>query len=195
VEVVELDPAVVDVATTFFDFPADQFDVRIGDARASVERAARTDPGAYALLVVDVAGGGNQPTHLFTSEAFRAMHDVLGPTGVLVVNLIVRLDPPHDRLPRHTIATIAQHFSHVEAYDVEPSLEPGDVTNVLVLASNAGPSAPPAPFAADVALPVDASLRPFTDDWCPIDLWSLAVNERWHRNIREWVGLGALLPD
>jgi len=195
VDVVELDPAVVDVATEFFDFPAERFDVRVGDARAFVERAAERDPGAYAVVVLDVAGGGNQPTHLFTRESFGAIREVLGQTGLLVVNLVVRLDPPHDRLARHAIATIAGEFSSVEAYDVEPSLERGDVTNVLVLASNTGPRVPPPPFAADVALPVDASLQPFSDDWCPIDVWSVAVNERWHRNVRAWVGLGALLPD
>lgn len=195
VQVVELDPAVVEVASTFFDFPADRFDVRIGDARAFVERAAETDAGAYDLLMLDVAGGGNQPAHLFTLEAFRAMHDVLGPTGVLVVNLIVRLDPPHDRLAHHTITTIARAFPYVEAYDVEPSLELGDVTNVLVLASDTPPGTPLPSFVGDVRLPVNPSLRPFSDDWCPIDLWSIAVNERWHRNIREWVGLAALLPD
>jgi spermidine synthase len=194
VEVVELDPAVVEVATVFFDFPSDRFDVRIGDARAFVERAAGTDARAYSLLVLDVAGGGNQPAHLFTREAFRAMREVMTPPGVLVVTLIVRLDPPHERLAAHTIATIAREFPHVEAYDVEPSLEAGDVTNVLVLASGAPPASPPAAFATDVALPIDASLRPFTDDWCPIDLWSIGINERWHRNVREWVGMGALLP-
>ena len=200
VDVVELDPGVVEVATEFFDFPRDQFDVQVGDARTFVDRAAAfgasdNDVPEYDVIVLDVAGGGNQPAHLFTREAFQAMRGRLKPFGVLVVNLVVRLDPPNDRVARHVLATIAQEYGYVEAFDVNPMLEPGDVTNVVVLASEAPPVFPVPAFVTDRPVAIDRSLRPLSDDWCPLALWSVATNDRWHRNIRDWVGLAALMPN
>jgi len=195
VEVVELDPGVVEVATAFFEFPRDQFDVQVSDARTFVDRAAASGANEYAVIVLDVAGGGNQPAHLFTREAFRAMRGGLSRAGVLAVNLVVRLDPPNDRVARHVLATIAQEFPYVEAYDVQPTLESGDVTNVIVLASEAPPIYPVPAFVSDRPVEIDRSLRPLSDDWCPIALWSVSTNDRWHQNIRNWVGLAALVPD
>jgi spermidine synthase len=191
VEVVELDAAVLEIAEEYFDFSRDRFQVHVGDARWLTEQRAGA---GYALLVLDVAGGGNHPSHLYTREALQAMQKAMAANGLLVVNLVVRLDEPHDRAVRHILSTVASVFPHVEAFDITPYRDRDDLANVLVYASDRPPIHDPPSFVTDVRLPVRASLRPLTDDWNPIDLWSISANDRWHRNIRNWLGVGALIP-
>ncbi len=53
------------------------------------------------------------------------------------------------------------------------------------------------PFDEDrgqLLLPIEKDLRPITDDWNPLPLWSIRANARWHHNVREWLGEAAYLP-
>lgn len=86
----ELDPLVARVAqdTTYFTFlarsAADSLNMRLGDARLSLEREPA---GQYGVLVLDAFSSDAIPTHLLTHEAFAAYQRVLAPEGLLLVHI------------------------------------------------------------------------------------------------------------
>lgn len=91
----EINPLVVDVAHTQFDFlsrSAAQIEIIPGDARLSMEREA---PRGFDVLLVDAFSGDAIPVHLLTREAFALYFRHLQPQGVLAVHVSNRyLDLP-----------------------------------------------------------------------------------------------------
>jgi hypothetical protein len=91
----EINPLVVDVANTQFDFLRQskaQIEVVLGDARLSLERQP---PQEYDLLLVDAFSSDAIPVHLLTREAFELYFRHLKREGVLAVHVSNRfLDLP-----------------------------------------------------------------------------------------------------
>ena len=86
IDVVEIDPAVVDVAERFFAFrPAANTRVVVSDARVFTRRA-RSLPRRYDLIVLDAFGGDYIPEHLMTLEYFREIGALLTDSGVVAAN-------------------------------------------------------------------------------------------------------------
>jgi spermidine synthase len=85
IDVVEIDPLIVEVAGRFFGFrPDDAMVVHTGDGRAFIERAA---PGSYHLVVLDAFSDDQIPRALATVEFLEAVRATLVPGGVVVSNL------------------------------------------------------------------------------------------------------------
>jgi len=194
VEVVELDPEVLDAAIEWFDFPEGPFEVHLRDARAFLNEP----PGPqerFDLLMVDVGTGGSPPEHVFSLEAFEGMARHLEPDGLLVVNVIAHAHPPRDRVVQHTAATAARVFPQVEILDMDPgATRAGRLTEMLLVASRRDRLPPhPTPSRYKV-LPFDASARPLTDDWNPIPLWSVGSVAEIHRDAAGWLGEAVQLP-
>lgn len=82
VDVVEINPAVVSVATNFFDFQPDKVHLTLDDGRHFLNRCHKQ----YDAVILDAFLGDSSPSHLLTREAFAAIHHVLRPGGVLVIN-------------------------------------------------------------------------------------------------------------
>ncbi len=78
---VEIDPAVVRLASEYFDLASE---VTVADARAFLVR----DERRYDAVIIDAFLGGCPPEHLYTKEAFELVDEHLNPDGVLVVRLI-----------------------------------------------------------------------------------------------------------
>lgn len=93
--VVEIDPAVVEVARRFFGFkPSPATRVEIGDARAFVTRT----PAHFDLVFIDAYGPDDVPRPLTTVEFHRAVRSCLAPGGVVAANLWgPRANPLYDR--------------------------------------------------------------------------------------------------
>ena len=86
IDVVEMDPAVVEVAKRFFAFrPAANTRVVVSDARVFTRRAQGL-PRRYDLIVLDAFGGDYIPEHLMTLEYFREIGALLTPSGVVAAN-------------------------------------------------------------------------------------------------------------
>lgn len=83
-DVVELDPVVVEVARSHFGLPeASGLRVHVGDGRAFIERAdARWD-----LVVLDAYDARGVPLRLATVEFLRSVRRVLAPGGVACANV------------------------------------------------------------------------------------------------------------
>jgi spermidine synthase len=86
VDVVEIDPAVIEVAGKWFGFEAnDRLEVFTQDARVFTRRAH--DRGdRYDLIVLDAYNGDYIPEHLMTREYLQETRDLLAPGGALVAN-------------------------------------------------------------------------------------------------------------
>jgi spermidine synthase len=85
IDVVEIDPAIVDVARRFFGFTPDaQMAVRTADGRAFL---ARAPPASWDLIVLDAFSADEVPFALTTREFLETVRSRLRPGGVVVSNL------------------------------------------------------------------------------------------------------------
>lgn len=86
IDVVEIDPAVVRVASRYFDFAAsDRTRVIESDGRVYVKRAQRTGQ-RYDLIMLDAFDHEYIPEHLLTREFLQEVQSLLTPQGVLAAN-------------------------------------------------------------------------------------------------------------
>ncbi len=98
IDVVDIDPDVIDVAKRFFGFKEDAtLRAHADDGRRFIEKCR--DP--YDIIFLDAFGSKNIPYHLATREFLRAVAKALTPQGVVVGNIWGRWSNPlHDSMVR-----------------------------------------------------------------------------------------------
>lgn len=85
-DLVEVDQAVVNVATEYFGFrKTDQIDVHVADGRVFTRRALLKKK-QYDLIILDAFTGEYIPEHLMTVEFLENIKNLLTPDGVLIAN-------------------------------------------------------------------------------------------------------------
>src|SRR5262249_57589876 len=95
VEVVDRDPAVLELAAELFELrPGPRLEIHCADGRDWLARG-----GAWDLIVIDAFGAGDYPTSLATEEAFALCRERLREPGTLAVNLAGTLVGKRSRLP------------------------------------------------------------------------------------------------
>lgn len=82
--VVELDPAVHDFATKYFDYNQNNPPV-LQDAVQYTGSLSRQSNQVFDYIVHDVFTGGAEPVDLFTLEFLQGLGDLLKPEGVIAV--------------------------------------------------------------------------------------------------------------
>ena len=131
VDVVEIDPVVVDVAHMYFNVPTD--DPRLGiyimDGREFLENAS-----VYDLIVLDAYSHTYVPFHLMTSEFMRLVNDHLSYDGVLVSNVIGSLVGDTSELLWSQVMTTHQSILYVDLYSTRMA-PMGIVQNICMVAS------------------------------------------------------------
>ena len=86
IDVVEIDPAVVKVARTFFNFKDDaKMAVFESDGRVFVKRQMKTET-KYDLIMLDAFEDDYIPEHMLTKEFLTETKSLLTPQGVLAAN-------------------------------------------------------------------------------------------------------------
>lgn len=86
IDTVEIDPAVIRVATDYFGYRTDaQNLIFTEDARVFGKRA-KIKGQRYDLIILDAFNGDYIPEHLMTVEYLQEMRDLLTPDGTLVAN-------------------------------------------------------------------------------------------------------------
>jgi spermidine synthase len=104
IEVVELDPKVVEVATRYFGFRQDaHLKAYTGDGRAWIEAAK----GGWDVVYLDAYGKGEIPRHLATLEFLEHVKAKLAPGGLVVGNV---WEPASNPLYERMVRTYAQVF-------------------------------------------------------------------------------------
>jgi spermidine synthase len=112
VDVVEINPAVVKVATRFFDFQPEQIHLSIDDGRHFLNRCRKK----YDVVVLDAFLGDSSPSHLMTREAFGAIGRVLSPGGTLVINVFASLDAGRNFFAASLEKTLKEVFPGVRLH-------------------------------------------------------------------------------
>ncbi len=189
IEVVELDPEVVDVAYEYFDVPRDpRLRVEVEDGR----RFLANNDGPWDALVIDAFYSDSIPFHLATREFLELARSRLAPGGVVSTNIIGAVRGTDSRLFRSMLRTYRTVFPTVA---IHPVLGEGErnldaIRNVILVAGDgAAPSkeflqerwaevrkqAPGAPdLTAAIRGRVDAPVTTedvpvLTDDYAPTD--------------------------
>lgn len=105
IEVVEIDPAVVKVAQSYFGFrESDRLKLHVQDARVFTRRASGEGP-AYDLIMLDAFGADYIPEHLMTQEFLQEAKALLREDGVLAANTFAT-----SRLYNHESTTYREVF-------------------------------------------------------------------------------------
>jgi spermidine synthase len=105
IDVAEIDPAVVRVATQFFGLrPSPRVHVHEEDGRVYVKRALRAGK-RYDLVMLDAFDHEYIPEHLLTQEYLREVKGLLTPGGIVAANTFST-----SRLYDHESATYASVF-------------------------------------------------------------------------------------
>lgn len=189
IDVVELDPAVVDAAYTYFELPRDpRLNVAVEDGR----RYLAEHEGPWDAIVVDAFYSDSIPFHLATREFLELARARLAPGGHVATNIIGAVRGPDSRLFRSMLRTYRAVFPTVA---IHPVLGAGGkdletIRNIILVSGDgAAPSqefllerwravrrdSPGAPDLADairgrVDSPVSTEDVPvLTDDYAPTD--------------------------
>ncbi len=118
IEVIELDPMVIEVGRRFFhtkQYP--RMKVIAGDARRYLRHTNRR----YDFIFGDAFNGlYNIPAHLLTVEFFKAIERHLTDRGVYMMNLISAVEGDQANLFHAVSNTMAKVFSHIEVFTLFP---------------------------------------------------------------------------
>lgn len=91
IDVVDIDPKVVEVAKRFFGFREDSaMRAHVADGRKFIEQ----NRGRYDIVFLDAFGAENIPYHLATVEFLQAVRRALTPEGIVVANVWSRYSNP-----------------------------------------------------------------------------------------------------
>ncbi|GBD30186.1 Polyamine aminopropyltransferase [bacterium HR32] len=116
VDVVDIDPEVVEVAYRFFQVPRDgRLRAFAQDGRQFVRRTEER----YDHILMDAYLRDTLPFHLATREFFREVQAKLRPGGVFVANVIGALDGPYSRLFRAVYRTLREVYPGVYVFPVD----------------------------------------------------------------------------
>ncbi|XP_066480188.1 eEF1A lysine and N-terminal methyltransferase [Tiliqua scincoides] len=129
IDVVEIDPAVLDVATCWFGFsPGDRLKVHIADGLVYISSLAAKAPNTYDAIMFDVdskdtALGMSCPPAAFVEETFlQKVRTLLKTEGIFILNLVCRDSILRDEV----MAIIRKTFPLLYARRIE-----GEVNEIL----------------------------------------------------------------
>jgi spermidine synthase len=112
VDVIEINPAVVNVAKRYFDFQPEKVHLTIDDGRHALNRCKKK----YDAVIMDAFLGDSSPSHLLTREAFSSIRKVLRPGGALVINAFANLESGRDYFAASVSKTLQSVFPGVRLH-------------------------------------------------------------------------------
>lgn len=132
VDVVEIDPQVIEVGRKFFKLDEHpRVSAHAADARGFLRQARDRK---WDLIFGDAYNGRHAiPAHLATREFFQLVADHLEPKGVYVMNIIAAVSGPKADLTAGMMATLRQVFPSVEAFGV--GYRKDEPQNVILMCS------------------------------------------------------------
>lgn len=134
-QVIELEQALWDLVRENLPLPKNSsIRVRIGDARAGLDRLPPALAGNVDLVVSDVYAGAQTPAHVTTVEFYRAAASLLAPDGVLLVNTA---DGAGLEFARRQVATVRAVLEHVIVLAEVQTLKGRRFGNLVIAASAA----------------------------------------------------------
>lgn len=107
---VEIDPAIVELARSYFAMP-DAIEIHVGDGARFLARERRK----FDAIVLDAYSGAEMPAHLLTPAFFARVKAHLAPGGIALLNLIVFDDD--DPLPHEIGSRMKTAWRNVRLLD------------------------------------------------------------------------------
>lgn len=195
IDVVDIDPKVLEVARTHFYLDdAENIRLHAVDGRSFVRDAP---PEYYDAIILDAFTiGGRIPFHLVTREFIELCRSRLTPGGVFLMNINSAAEGPKGEIFRSMYKTLAGVFPQTHAFVLyRRQLSAGDSTNIILVAANSDERLTHADWAeraaqyqsdsyvdrtqveamlADLLLtpPATDAAAEFTDDYAPIETMS-----------------------
>lgn len=112
IDVVDIDPEVINVAKRFFEFREDdRMRAHLADGRAFIEGVRQP----YDIIFLDAFGSDSVPERLTTVEFLRAVRNAVQPGGVVVGNV---WGPYSNRLYYSMLRTYRETFDDLAVLDV-----------------------------------------------------------------------------
>jgi len=174
--VVELDPAVVETAYTWFALPHDRrIDVQVDDGRRYLQRHDER----YDVIMLDAFYSDGVPFHLTTLEFVELLRDRLTPGGVIATNVIGALTGSSSRISRAFWKTYAAVFPTVvlhPVYEGPFDRVPDEIRNIILVATERA-----APRPAQLAATWADVRRARAPGAPPL---RAAIADRWQRTVR-----------
>lgn len=137
VDAVEVDPAVVDIAETYFAVPTDdpRLNVTVADGRHLLEQTDRT----WDIIVLDAYGRDYIPFHLLTQEFLATAEERLSPHGVVVSNVIGTWEGEASKLARAEARTMHTVFDWTRHVPTQGRLTGAYAQNIMLVAGSGEP--------------------------------------------------------
>ncbi|NNM03421.1 MAG: fused MFS/spermidine synthase [Nitrosopumilus sp.] len=131
VDVIEIDPGVVEAARTYFDLQDDpRMNIFVDDARKHLS----TFDKKYDVVILDAYSANYVPYHLMTDEFFEILEERIEPEGVVVSNIIGSIKGHNSELVRAVYKTMKETFPVSYVFPTE-SL-PTNIQNIMIVSSN-----------------------------------------------------------
>ena len=133
VDVVEIDPVVVDVAHKYFNVTSNsKLNIYNEDAR---EFLTKTNNQKYDFIILDAYSKNYIPFHLMTMEYYQLLYNKLStPNGVIVSNQIGSLEGDTSNLYRAAYKTMSRVFPNVYVFPTN-EFSSGETQNIILVAS------------------------------------------------------------
>ena len=176
-DVVELDPRLPEIARRYFGLTSHpRLNIIAADARPYLNRS--TD--SYDVIYLDAFTSRTwMPYYLTTRESVRRVYDRLNPDGVVLVNLLSRIDGPRTRFFHAILATYRSVFPRVEVFPI--STQPDAALNLIVAGFKNGRE--PDWTSSDPRIreylshrytrPIPQDAPVLTDDFAPVEIYLL----------------------
>jgi predicted membrane-bound spermidine synthase len=131
VDVVEIDPVVVEAGHKFFNLDKHP---KVVPHAADARNYVRKSDQKWNLIFGDAYNGVRAiPAQLASKEFFKQVHDHLTSDGVFLMNVITAVDGPKSELLAGILATLRSVFPHVSAFAVRGG--GSEAQNVILMAS------------------------------------------------------------
>ncbi|MBW2046714.1 MAG: fused MFS/spermidine synthase [Deltaproteobacteria bacterium] len=139
VDMVEIDPAVVQISKDYFFFkPYNNLRPIIDDGRRFVQKTKRK----YDVVIIDAFNArGDVPFHLLTKEFFGELETKMSPGGTLAINLICSVTGRRSGLFLAIYKTLAAAFNNVYVFPnvlYDPLKDYTQRRNVIIVATKTG---------------------------------------------------------
>jgi len=181
VDVVELDPGIIELARDFFelrDHPRQR--IIAEDARTFLNRNQKP----YDAILCDTFNSHYAiPFHLATVEAAQRMRSALSPNGVVLVNLLASPSGECSRFFQALVSTYAAVFPRVMSFAVEAHPDRSCRQNIILAAFASSDDACLASTDPDISAMLasrvdvypDATCPVLTDDYAPVDRYIMSA--------------------
>jgi spermidine synthase len=134
IDVVELDPVVIDAAKRYFNIHDNDAMLKIYNYDAR-DFLSKSPDDKYDIVFLDAFSKNNVPFHLMTLQYYELLYKKLGSNGLVVSNQIASLEGgPTSDLFRAVYKTMSQVFPHVYVFSTLYN-EPKSVQNIILVAT------------------------------------------------------------